>query len=469
MSKHTGAFKRTLLAAALLIGAALSGRAQNMQGYSDIWYDETTDSVVFWAFTLPDYATGYYYESSNRMLIYKDGVYFTPWETPSNPYIGPWAEGYCELPAEPGVSYSTVTTHTLWASYCWWEIDPYFCPYGCYDWYDAYGYSFLSQNQPPYYSYIMRISPMICTAAMTAVLYAVTQTLKDPFVPVLDCDPPTNPVTRGTTVTCTVSGAGSTRVSGWRFEGGGATVTGPSSGASWGGTMVQGGNVTATIPGYGSLQASIQVNSRSGWHTQPASPFQVPNGWLIVNGQTQTLPVPPQASGEDAGVGVAGWEAHYSGLQHTVIGGSGPNAGFAYYGSPLTFTSFFFQYTINPDLENSGSTFSQKQYGACGFISWDNLLTQTRRHEYNHATQSHHGKYANAMNDPANNPGDYIEARVALPSANKEQFDTDSGVGVASRFQQIGTLTAQQPHAVNYSESGAPLGNVNYAPYANCP
>jgi hypothetical protein len=301
---------------------------------------------------------------------------------------------------------------------------------------------------------------------MTAVLNAVTQTLRDAFVPELNCDP--NPATRGVNVTCTVSGAGFLQVSGWRFEGGGATVTGPFGGHSWSGIMVQEGTVTATILGYVVEPKFITVNARSGWHREPASPFEVPNGWLIVNGQTQTLPVPPQASGEDAGLGVAGWGAPYQGMQHTVIG-VGPNTGFAYYASPLTFTSFFFQYTINPDLEDSGSTFSQKQYGACGFISWGNLLPQTRRHEYNHATESHHGKYANAMNDTANNPGDYIEARVALPSANKEQFDTDSGAGLTSRFQQIDTAFKQQPYAVNFSESGAPLGNVNYAPYANCP
>jgi hypothetical protein len=35
MSRHTGVFKPTLLAAAVLLGAALSGRAQSLEGYSD--------------------------------------------------------------------------------------------------------------------------------------------------------------------------------------------------------------------------------------------------------------------------------------------------------------------------------------------------------------------------------------------------------------------------------------------------
>jgi hypothetical protein len=467
MSKHTGVFTRMLLAAALLLGAALSGRAQSMEGYSDIWYDETTDNVVFYALTWPDYATGYYYETNNYMHIYADSVWVTNWATPSSPEIGPWTEGYMEMPAQPGVSYSVVAEHWLGAHFCWWEIDPYFCSNGCYDWYDAYGYSFLSANQSPYYSYIMRIPPMVCAAVMSIALTAVTQTVRDAFVPELNCDP--NPATRGVNVTCTVSGAGFLQVSGWRFEGGGATVTGPFGGHSWSGIMVQEGTVTATILGYVVEPKFITVNNRSWWHTQPAEAEPADNGTIVVKGVTLTLPVPPQPSGDDSGLGVFGWDAAWSGQGTTIIG-SGPNKDFAYFASPISFTTFFAKYTINPDLVNSGSTFSQKQWGACGFISHGNLLTQTRRHEYNHTTQSHYGKYVSAMNDQSKNLGDYWESRVAPPNTNLEQFVQATTSGLQSRVNGIDTMTKAQPYPVNYSETDEPLGNINYdAPYVECP
>jgi hypothetical protein len=167
-------------------------------------------------------------------------------------------------------------------------------------------------------------------------------------------------------------------------------------------------------------------------------------------------------------LGVHGWEAVWTLQGATPIAG-GPNSGFGYYSSNISYSSFFSKYTINPDLENSGSTFSQKQWGACTYISWSNLLTQTRRHEYNHATQSHHGKYVNAVNDPANNPGEYVESRVAPPNTSLSGFDNATGQQVQNRLTTVDGLTHQEPYPVNYTATGTPLGNVNYSPYANCP
>jgi hypothetical protein len=129
-------------------------------------------------------------------------------------------------------------------------------------------------------------------------------------------------VARGATATCTVSPPGVT-VSGWTFKDGqGNTVTRPSNTSSltWSGTMVTGGTVTATTSG-GSPSASITVTNRN-WHTNPASPAEVPNGTFI------TLPVPPQNTGTDSGLGYFQW--HYvlnsgsQGLQYSTINDNGP-------------------------------------------------------------------------------------------------------------------------------------------------
>lgn len=144
------------------------------------------------------------------------------------------------------------------------------------------------------------------------------------------------------------------------------------------------------------------------------------------------------------------------------------NHGYAYFASPLTMSPFDFRYTINPDLENSGSVFSQHQCGSGGFISWSNLITQTRRHEFNSTTQSHHAFYSNAMNSSARNPGDFVESRLAPPGANLADFDGATQNGLATRYAQIFTVTNVEPFAVNESETGIFLGNINFEPYVPC-
>jgi hypothetical protein len=101
-----------------------------------------------------------------------------------------------------------------------------------------------------------------------------------------------------------------------------------------------------------------------------------------------------------------------------------------------------------------------------GFISWANLLAQTRRHEYNSATESHYGEYSNSLT--TNNPGDYIEARVAAPGVDLNAFDQSTRSGLDALYAQIRNATAVEPYAVNDSETGTFLGNINYQPYASC-
>ena len=284
------------------------------------------------------------------------------------------------------------------------------------------------------------------------------------------CDPPpppppslscTSSVARGGTATCTVTPSGTT-VSGWKFtDANNNTVTRSTNTGSltWSGTMVTGGTVSVTADST-PLSRSITVNNRN-WHTNPASPAPVPNGTFLA------LPVPPVQSGNDSGLGAATYQLTDTGFSITTVSDSGPNSGYSYYASALNFSISYYQYEINPDLENSSSTFSQHQSGTNGFISWSNLLAQTRRHEYNSTTQSHYAFYSNSLG--TNNPGDYFESRVAAPSMNLTTFNDATRAGINSRYNTITTNTSVEPYPVSYSETGVPLGNVCYSPYTACP
>jgi hypothetical protein len=287
----------------------------------------------------------------------------------------------------------------------------------------------------------------------------------------LSCSP--SSATRGSTVTCSVSNApsGST-FSQWKFtDAGNNTVsrTGNNNFSSWSGTVVTSGTVSVMVAsGNGSATppASVTVNNRN-WHTNPASPVEVSNGTFF------TLPVPPQPNGDLSGLGSSSYKIAYNALSYSTISDGGPNQGYTYWPSNPTFSTFNYQYEINPDLENSGSTFSQHQCGNYnastnpnGFISWANLLAQTQRHEYNSAVQSHYAFYSISLN--SNNLGDYVEQQIATPGADPGQFATNTQSGINSRLSTIQSATAVEPFPVNYSETGTLLGYINYAPYTTC-
>lgn len=212
--------------------------------------------------------------------------------------------------------------------------------------------------------------------------------------------------------------------------------------------------MNAMIAGYGAYGCPINVAPRSGWTTQPAMPVQVPNGTFI------TLNVPPLTFA-DTGSFLQNLLYFYTPSQ--VAGG--PNSGFMLVNSasPTVLTA---RYQINPDLEDPNSIFSQAQCGRNGFIAWNDLLTQTRRHEYNSTTQSHWAFYANSL--AANNPGDFLESLVLPPPTTTDVFVTNANTGFLSRQAAISAATAVQPFGVNESVTGQFLGNVNFPPYATC-
>lgn len=286
--------------------------------------------------------------------------------------------------------------------------------------------------------------------------------------PKLTCGPSSGQqgaVTRGATVYCKLTDAplGAT-ISDWKFVEGSTTVSaGSGPGTTWSGTAVRSGTVSVKVSHGGVSRtptAAVTVNARN-WHTSPASSVQVPNGTFYA------LPVPPQPTGLDAGLGEFYELTSNPAFGYSTIGG-GPNQGYTYFATPPLISTAF-KYEINPDLENSNSIFSLHQYGACGFISWSNLVAQTRRHEYNSTIQSHYAFYKNSTNSASKNPGDLIELQTASPGANLAQFASDASAGLNTRYNQIFADASVEPFAVNRSEAGTLLGDINYAPYSSCP
>ena len=290
----------------------------------------------------------------------------------------------------------------------------------------------------------------------------------------LSCSP--SSVTRGSSVTCGVNNAPSgATFSGWQFkDSNNNVVNGSGTASSWSGVIVTSGTVSVNVTAGGNvtpLKASVTVTNRN-WHTGPATPGEVPNGTFL------TLPVPPQNTGDDSGLGEFKWNYAlnpYPTLQYSTINDNGPNQGYTYWPSNQIFSTWNFQYEINPDLENTASTFYKAQCGNYnattkpnGFISGSNLLTQTNRHEWNSSTQSHYAFYSNSLNSSSNNPGDFLEQQIAAPGANLQTFANNSTSGINSRLNTVASNSEVQPYPVNDDASGNPLGTINYAPYTSC-
>jgi hypothetical protein len=447
--------------------------AQQVTGLSLLDVDEPGGEVNSYAETDVGYEDSFYYvvrlDSSMVGIRFDSQEHLTARSCHvSDPY-DPFVICGFTMEWRPGYIYRVSSTHKVDVYFRYYEIDPY-CGMDCNSWYDLEGYWITDppcgrdesgEPIPCETDTVFRawVSAYPILILVQRIVMGDTTDRVALAPPVLTCTPGT--VTRAGTVTCSVTGSG--QVASWSFSGGDGTASGPAGNRTWSGKMVVSGTVTVNITGYSTpLQAIINVNARSGWHTQPASPAPVPNGSIVYKGQVQTLPVPPQPTSSDSGLGVYGWEAARSAEGYTIVPG-GPNKDFVYWASPPSFSSFFFKYTINPDLENSGSAFATHQWGRCGFVSYSDLLTQTRRHEYNHATQSHYGKYVTALNNANNNFGDYLESNVASPQTNPDFWAQATTNELSSRDNRIDNATKIEPYAVNESATGSFLGEINYA------
>lgn len=87
-------------------------------------------------------------------------------------------------------------------------------------------------------------------------------------------------------------------------------------------------------------------------------------------------------------------------------------------------------------------------------------------------TQSHYANYLASWNKY--NGGDYLESRIAAPGSDLNLWAQETGDTLSKYYHEEGGLidieTKVEPYAVNVSESGTPLGDINFTPYPHrCP
>jgi hypothetical protein len=204
----------------------------------------------------------------------------------------------------------------------------------------------------------------------------------------------------------------------------------------------------------------VTVSNRN-WHSNPASP---------VSANFQTWTSPPQPT-DNPLLGVSNWSIGDNGFSATTIS-NGPNTGYLFYANPLSPNNYFYQYSIDPDISNTNSSFYLHQCGQNGVILGSDLLAQTLRHEYNSQTESHWAFYSESLND--NNPGDLFEFQVGTPGSNQTTFQNATRNAVDQVYANIraematkGPTMNGEPFAVNQSETGQFLGTINFPNAAN--
>jgi hypothetical protein len=283
----------------------------------------------------------------------------------------------------------------------------------------------------------------------------------------LVCTPAT--VTRGGSVTCSVSGGSA---SNWKFVAGNQTVTGPSSGSTWAGTMVKSGNVEVTITPSGgasiTLQRTITVAARQDFVVPVAAATQRMASALPCGGP---LPSPPY---DGSRLGAFCLNQPYEFARAQIA--SGPNAGYWYALSATNRATF--DWAMADDLASSMSAFAAAQCGDFdaetrpnGFISYSNLHQNTVSHESGPAN-GHYGYYTASQSSPNNNIGIAIESAVRL-SGTAADFDAHVATLVEPREVTILNATQVEPCAGLVNRDSDALcrfeGRINYTPYQSCP
>lgn len=500
MSARFSAMRPAQLAALALVLTAASAQGQSAWAYADVYYDAATDRVIATTTTLVDYSTEYYYSPKVQVsLSGSDGSYawwYCPYGGAGACTNGNYAYGDVFVSAAPGVTYTVQGFHSVETYYYYYDMDPG-CTWGCYNWYDALGYSTGScspacQADPNCFCVEVLGVPYNRSYLAPWILhlvYVASQPLGDTSKQattqqaLLSCTP--SAVTRGSNVNCTVSGPGSTRVTDWSFTGGGGNVSGPPS-VTWGGPMVQSGTISAKAGGLPTQPASfnITVNPRSGWAFAAANAEQQPNNFRIPEGTILSIPSPPTQSGDAVGL--------YTLVQHFTFdavevpynqNGKGPNTGYKYIsvvsnsetalidGNPVNLATRY-HWVMSPDLVAATSDFYKAQCGTynlqtgTGFISPQNLQANTIRHESHPATQSHYVFYKSAQEFHQLNLGTNAEELVDLPSTSLAAFIgyvTNVLNGLVAAIYQATNI---EPFSVNHNDVGVFQGPIQFYPYS---
>jgi hypothetical protein len=282
--------------------------------------------------------------------------------------------------------------------------------------------------------------------------------------------------TRGDNVTCTVSHFPKDATFKWQFDGDdGGNVKETTTVNKWIGPIVESGQVSVTM-----LKAdgtpvkknpdpiTLTVMARTGnpWTMSTPAPAPKPNGTFV------SLPVPLNPftlNGKVySGHGFSQWRHGYKPFFSTLVKG-GPNGGYQYFLDPLVPDpdKYYFWYEINPDLTNSQSGFYIHQCGDYptnpnGFASGLQQLTQTQRHEYAGAVQSHYQFWITTF--PQHDVQQFFEQQVLAPGQAAQTWVNGVVADINTRLQAIqqDTDAKGEPYPVNFDENNNPLGNINY-------
>jgi hypothetical protein len=289
----------------------------------------------------------------------------------------------------------------------------------------------------------------------------------------LSCTPS---VTRGSSVTCTVTGPSGTTASAWKFKhGSGNTVTRATNTTSltWSGVMVAGGSVSVTANSSSLLSFSITVNNRTNFAFTAVSPALLAgNSITCYNGTNVTLPSPPQ-SGSREGYSCADLAFSFN---FATVNDNGPNNGYEYVTSASDASGSSptqLQYIVVSDLLST-TTFYNAQCGnfsssnATGFIAGSQLKQNVLDHEQG-SVMSHWTEYVVAQNNSSNNIGTVLESSTAPPGSTGNSFAQNAGNSALNRIAQAVTVEpCGGSVAQDSSKSCASCGNINFSPYQTC-
>jgi len=297
----------------------------------------------------------------------------------------------------------------------------------------------------------------------------------------LSCSP--SPITRGSTITCTLSASSGVGASNWQFSDGvnPAVLRGTNTTSlTWSGVIVTSGTVSVTASVSGAsvpLSYPVTVNARSGFSFTAVSPVQNAgtNSITCYKGTTTTLVSPPNLTSIK---GASCADLAFSFIDNQVID-NGPNNGYRYVTSATDSNGSQptqFPYIVVSDLL-SATTFYNAQCGnysstnSTGFIAGSQLKQNVFDHEQG-PIFSHWTEYRDAQNIPSNNVGTVLEAMTAPPGTAQSTYEGQLNSAGSNAQNNIDAAASIEPcnedPTKDSSQSCAECGAINYSPYQPC-
>ena len=144
MRCNAGSFLRLFLLVSVVLLNTGRARAQEVWGYSDVYYDPNYDWISAIGVTMPDYSTQYYYTAKVDISLEGTdgfGAGSTCGGYPLSCDMGGWAWAGLVATPTPGASYTVVAQHHMEIYWLYVDFEPICFPY-CSTWFDALGFTY---------------------------------------------------------------------------------------------------------------------------------------------------------------------------------------------------------------------------------------------------------------------------------------------------------------------------------------